>query len=196
MNTKRQQNETVNLNLALSPEEERFISELQSEKFYTKGTIILSEGEIVSQCYHVIKGCIRKYHLKDGEEKTTDFFIETDSIATRPSGIIKVTSKYFLECIEDSTLSVITAEQEDRLYKKFPRFNSLCRISTEQKLEEYQEMFSTFISSSPEERYLNLMNTRPEVLKRVPQYQIASYLGVKPESLSRIRKRLSNQNLH
>lgn len=174
--------------LHLTEEEQQFIDSLQEKLFFPKGTIILSEGQIISRSFHVLSGCVRKFYLKDGEEKTSDFFIEHDST----SGVVGEKSKFFLDCIEDTTVNSVSGDQEKILYEKFPRFQSVCRISTEKKLHEYQEKFSTFISSSPEERYLQLLETRPYLLNRVPQYQLASYLGVKPESLSRIRKRLSS----
>lgn len=176
--------------LSLSEEEQFYINEMQKEVLYKKGTTFLSEGQNIDRSYFVVDGCVRKYYLKDGEEKTTDFFMEKDSITTVIDSSKSMNSKFFLECLEDSTLMVISAQKEEVFYKKFPRFQSLCRISTEQKLEEYQERFSKFIASTPEERYLDILNNRPELLKRVPQYQLASYLGVKPESLSRIKKRL------
>jgi len=76
------------------------------------------------------------------------------------------------------------------MYRLFPSIESLCRIETEKKLGQFRELMAFYLASSPEERYLNLLNTRPNLLTRVPQYQLASYLGVKPESLSRIRGRL------
>ena len=178
--------------LGLSEEEITYIDSIQVISTYPKGKILLSEGQIATKNFYVVAGCVRKYHLKDGEEKTTDFFLEEDSISTSPSRGHHAKSKYFLECLEETTLKVITLEQEEQLYLKFPKFQSMCRISTEKKLEEYQDMLSEFISSSPEERYLRLQETRPDLMNRVPQYQLASYLGVKPESLSRIRKRLTS----
>ncbi len=68
---------------------------------------------------------------------------------------------------------------------------SLCRVSSESNHGRAQEMMASYITKSPEQRYLNLLETRPDLVTRVPQYQLASYLGVKPESLSRIRKRLA-----
>jgi len=177
-------------NLGLSEEEQKFVNELQGQTSYSKGDIILSEGQITNMCFHIVEGCVRKYYLKDGEEKTTDFYIENDSISTKPSGTKQIKSKYYLECVEDTVVTTITSQQEELLYTKFPRFQGMCRISTEHLLDKYQEKFSKFISSSPEERYLHLQETRPDLLNRVPQYQLASYLGIKPESLSRIRKRL------
>jgi len=76
------------------------------------------------------------------------------------------------------------------MYKRFPMLESLSRISLQEELHNYQEMLATYITTSPEERYLNVLKYRPELLNRVPQYQLASYLGVTAESLSRIRKRI------
>lgn len=177
----------------LTVEEKQFVSALQAEIHFSKGSIILCEGQITTKSYYVVKGCVRKYHLKDGEEKTTEFFIEDDPISTKPTGVKQVKSTYNLECVEDTVLTMVTSEQEELIYTKFPRFQSVCRISSEQQLIDYQERFAKFIASSPKERYLNLLDTRPELINRVPQYQLASYLGVKPESLSRIRKRLMDE---
>lgn len=176
--------------LGLTKEEQEYIDKLQKEEFFKKGTVFLAEGQLMRNSYYVIKGCVRKYLLKDGEEKTAEFFLENDSITTGPSGLHNNKATYSLECLEDTTLKVISSVQEEILYNKFPRFQAMCRVSTEKRLEEYQEKFAKFIASSPEERYLDLLENRPELLNRVPQYQLASFLGVKPESLSRIRKRL------
>ena len=93
--------------------------------------------------------------------------------------------------MEDSTLVVCYPDRAEAMFKRFPKFESLCRILTEEDLGKTQEAFATFVISSPEERYLNLLKNRPGLINRVPQYQLASYLGIKPESLSRIRKRIT-----
>jgi len=79
---------------------------------------------------------------------------------------------------------------EKTIFERFPRFETLCRILSEELLAKNQASFDGFKTSTPEQRYLNLLKTRPDLLQRVPQYQIASYLGIEPQSLSRIRKRL------
>jgi len=84
----------------------------------------------------------------------------------------------------------MTQEDENELFRRFPRFERISRIALEEELGNYQEMLANFMMSSPEERYLKLLKNRPDLLDRVPHYQLASYLGVKPESLSRIRKRI------
>lgn len=175
----------------LTPEEMEVVKKLNMEKSAKKGTILLREGDDSTNTFFVLSGCIRQYYLVDGEEKTTEFFTEDQSIF--PAGPSSTISKFYLECVEDTKYTITSASQQKEIYEKFPRFESLCRIATEQEFAEYQEKAAKYMISSPEERYLNLIDTRPDLLNRVPQYQLASYLGVKPESLSRIRKRLSQK---
>jgi DNA-binding MarR family transcriptional regulator len=92
--------------------------------------------------------------------------------------------------VEDSIITVANPEMEKMIFEKFPRFETLCRMLSEELLAKNQASFDNFKNSTPEHRYLNLLETRPDLLQRVSQHQLASYLGIKPESLSRIRKRL------
>ncbi|MEZ5038855.1 MAG: Crp/Fnr family transcriptional regulator [Saprospiraceae bacterium] len=174
----------------LKDKEIEAILDLVSIKTYKKGTLLLSEGEISTKCYFNFKGGVRQYYLKDGEEKTTCFYLENQSITSNTSTALKIPAKHYLECIEDTTLAVMTHEKEEALYRQFPRLESLCRVEMELRLGQYQEMLANYMITTPEERYLNVLKYQPALLSRVPQYQLASYLGVKPESLSRIRKRI------
>ena len=79
------------------------------------------------------------------------------------------------------------------MYLKYPQLETMSRIIADKMMIEYKESFDDFKTSTPEERYQNLVQRKPELIQRVPQYQIASYLGIKPESLSRIRKRISKR---
>ena len=161
-------------------------------KTLKKGSLLLREGQIPQVCYYVFKGCVREYYLVDGEEKTSEFYLEGDSISDDLGKIERRPSRKYWECLEDTTLSVFTQAQEEKMYRLFPRIESLCRIETEKKLGQFRELMAFYLASSPEERYLNLLQTRPNLVNRVPQYQLASYLGVKPESLSRIRGRIQS----
>jgi len=126
-----------------------------------------------------------------GEEKTSNLYLEDDTIHSPASSSDRVASTFTLECLEDCKISVVSFEKEREMYRRFPRFEKMCRISTANQLQEFQEKTAMYMASTPEERYKNLLNDRPELLDRVPQYHLASYLGVKPESLSRIRKRIA-----
>lgn len=178
-----------NPHFKLTKEEQVAIDKLNAEKTFEKGTILIAKGDQFKKSYYVLKGCIRKYYLIDGEEKTTFFYTENQTVLISKNDK-NDTSKFYLECIEETTCSVTTYAQEEALYKRFPRFQELCRITTEKELNKYQEMFDTYMISTPEQRYLKLLKNNKDLINRVPQYQLASYLGVKPESLSRIRKRI------
>lgn len=160
---------------------------------YPKGTILLREGEISSEAYFVLEGCVRQYFLIDGEEKTNNFFTEEQWVISMQSMTYSSPSKHFLECVDECTLVVGNREKEELLYAQFPKLATISRRVMEKVFAEQQELSGSYFTDTPEERYVNLMQTRPELLQRIPQYMIASYVGVKPESLSRIRKRLAQK---
>ncbi|MFY7997462.1 MAG: Crp/Fnr family transcriptional regulator [Candidatus Kapaibacteriota bacterium] len=174
----------------LGEEEIREIAENIPVQDFKKGAILLKEGEIADKCYFVLKGCVRQYHCVDDEEKTTAFFTEKQAVVSFASYSQRIPGKHYWSCVEDSTLIIGSLDHEQEMYQKFPKLAAITRALVEQDFGKTQEDFATFITSSPEERYLNLLESRPELLHRAPQHQIASYLGVTPESLSRIRKRL------
>lgn len=159
-------------------------------KAFKKGTVLLKEGQVAKLCYFVLKGCIRQYYLVDGEEKTTNFFTEGQPVTPYEGTFKKVPSKFYLSCVEDVIVSVGTPEDEALFFEKFPHLEPARSMAIEEELGKSMDKFSSYILNGPEERYLNLLKNRPELLDRVPQYQLASYLGVTPESLSRIRKRI------
>lgn len=156
---------------------------------YKKGKVLLREGQLGNVCYFVLQGCVRQYYLTDGDEKTTNFF--TEGMPVNATFVFEnKASKCFLVCNEDCILVEGRPEDEQFFMQAMPRMETISRKGVEFELHKNQETFAEFMISSPEERYLNLLNTRVELLDRVPQYQLASYLGVTPESLSRIRKRI------
>jgi CRP-like cAMP-binding protein len=101
-----------------------------------------------------------------------------------------VPSKFYLSCVEDVIVTIGTPEDEVAFFEKFPRLEPAKNLAIEEELGKTMDQFTSYLLNSPEERYLNLLKTRADLLDRVPQYQLASYLGVTPESLSRIRKRI------
>jgi CRP-like cAMP-binding protein len=139
----------------------------------------------------VLEVCVRQYFLVDGEEKTNNFFTEEQWVISMQSMTNNTPSKHFLECVSECTLVVGNREKEEQLYRQHPKLETVSRKVMEKVFAEQQELSGSYFTDTPEERYLNLMRTRPELLQRIPQYLIASYIGVKPESLSRIRKRLT-----
>jgi CRP-like cAMP-binding protein len=179
--------------ISLTEDEKNAIVSLDIFRSIKKGTTLLKEGQKSNNSYFVLKGCIRKYYTIDGEEKTTAFFTEMEAL-TPHCVISKTPSEYYISCIEDSILLVSDSDMEEEINKKFPKFEIMCRILSEELLAKQQIDFDEFKTSSPEQRYLNLLQKRPDLLQRVPQHQLASYLGIKPQSLSRVRARLIEKN--
>ena len=175
--------------ISLTEEEKHALLSLDLFRSVKKGTVLLKEGQKSQDSYFVLKGCIRAYYIIDGEEKTTAFYTEMEAL-TPHCVINKTPSEYYISCLEDSILTVTNPEMEADGFKNYPKFESLCRILSEKLLAEQQINFDEFKTSSPEQRYLNLLQKRPDLIQRVPQHQLASYLGIKPQSLSRLRARI------
>lgn len=177
----------------LSDAEIRGILESLNLKTFKKGAVLLREGQIAELCHFVLKGCVRQYYLVDGTERTTNFYTEGEPVAPYSGDFEGKPSKFYLECVEDCILTASPPGAQGELFKKFPQFEAISRTATEHEWSKSQDRFAAFILNSPEQRYLELLKTRPDLLDRVPQYQLASFLGVAPESLSRIRRRISGK---
>ena len=176
--------------MPISQEEIEAIVETMTIKQYKKGTVLLKEGQISTEVYFVLDGCVRQYYLVDGEEKTNNFFTEEQWVISMNSFSQNKPSNHYLDCCLESSLVVGNREKEENLYKRFPKLETVSRKEMEKVFAEQQEMLSSYTTDTAEQRYLKLLKSRPDLFQKIPQYQIASYVGVKPESLSRIRKRL------
>lgn len=161
---------------------------------FKKGHLLLKEGNISKACYAVIRGCVREFYVKDGLEKTTAFFTEGDYVNSFSSYTNQIPSKHYLECSEDCLLTVGNQSLADQMCERIPRLTEFIKTETEKDAGALQERMAFFMTSSPEERFSDLMENKPSLMNRVPQHQIASYLGVTPESLSRIKKRTYQKN--
>ncbi|MBC3887413.1 cyclic nucleotide-binding domain-containing protein [Acetobacterium paludosum] len=162
---------------------------------YEKGTILLRQGDISSKCYLVLNGCVRQYSYGvEGKEITNDFFTEEQSVTLFKSYKLRLPSDYSLSCVEKTTLLIGDADLEEKMYEEYPVLQNITRSMLELNLGETQDASARFMSKTPEERYRSLVEQRPGLINRVPQHQLASYLGITPESLSRIKKRLSQDS--
>lgn len=180
--------------ITLTEEEKERLLEQNLIRNCKKDTILLEEGEVAKNCYLVLKGCVRSYYLLDGEEKITEFYTENQPI-TPVSYTTGDPSEYFLDCIEDCIISIGSPERTEELFEKIPRMKSISLIISSELLADQQISFHNYKNLPPEKRYFKLLETRPGLCSRVPQYMLASYLGIKPQSLSRIRKRISDNKI-
>lgn len=158
-----------------------------------KNEILLREGELSNEFYFIIKGCVRLYYDTDAEEKTAFFYVENMFVSSYESFTKQTPSKHNLQAIEESTLAVITTETAQQLLELSPKFQFLAMLMMEEELIVYQEIISSFITLNAEERYLELIKNKPDLAQRIPQHQLATFLGVTAETLSRIRKRISEK---
>ncbi|MDI9341602.1 MAG: Crp/Fnr family transcriptional regulator [Sediminibacterium sp.] len=181
--------EFISKYISLTKDEKNAILTLDIFRTFKKGAILLKVGQKSQEHYFVLKGCIRKYYIINGEEKTTAFYTEMEGL-TPNCTINNTPSEYFINCIEDSILIVANKDMGVELNTKFPKFQQMCGILSEELLAKQQINFDEFKTSSPEQRYLNLLQNRPDLIQRVPQHQLASYLGITPVSLSRLRARI------
>jgi CRP-like cAMP-binding protein len=177
--------------MPLSEEETKAIVETMLIRTYKKGTILLREGQVSTEAYFVLEGCVRQFYIVDGEERTADFFTEEQWVISINSFSQNAPSNHFMACCLDSTLVVGNRQKEEDLYRRFPKLETISRKVMELVFAEQQAKMASYTIDTPEQRYLKLMKSRPDLLQRIPQYQLASYIGVKPESLSRIRKRIA-----
>jgi CRP-like cAMP-binding protein len=179
--------------ISLTEDEKNALVSLDLFRSVKKGTILLKEGQKSKESYFALKGCMRVYYIIAGEEKTTAFYTEMEAL-TPPCVINKTPSEYYVSCIEDSLLLVSNTDMEAETNAKFPKFELMCRKLSEELLAKQRIDFDEFKTSSPEQRYLNLLQKRPDLIQRIPQHQLASYLGVKPQSLSRLRARITEKS--
>lgn len=175
--------------ITLTEEEKNAILSLDLFRSLKKGTTLLEKGQKSKNNYFVLKGCIRVYYIIDGEERTTAFYTEMEGL-TPPSVISKTPSEYYVSCVEDSIVLISNSDMEAEINSRFPKFELMCRVLSEELLAKQRIDFDEFKTSSPEQRYLNLLEKRPDLIQRVPQHQLASYLGIQPQSLSRLRARI------
>ncbi|GAB3832802.1 Crp/Fnr family transcriptional regulator [Hymenobacter jeollabukensis] len=148
---------------------------------------LLAPGQVAGRIYFVESGLARGYYLHEGREANTWFMHEGDFLISIVSFLTRTVSQEFIELLEDSVLYSISYEQLQQLYCDFPEFNYVGRMLTEHYYVLSEQRTQQLRLLRAEQRYAQLVHTFPEVLQRVPLKHLASYLGVTPETISRIR---------
>lgn len=156
-------------------------------------TILLEEREVSKKLFIIEKGCVRVWFNNNGKDITTQFFFENQSVASIESFMKQFPSPVFIETIEPSVLWWIHKNDIDKILeeiKEIPELRDQFINKLFQRTFDYIKHFVSFIKDSPIQRYLNLMEEKPQIIQRVPQHYIASYLGVSTVHLSRIKSKL------
>jgi CRP-like cAMP-binding protein len=162
-------------------------------KSYKKRENYVSEGQICHEVGFILRGAFRQYCIIEGEEKTTFFYFENQFVTNYESFVSQSPSNVTIEAMEDVQILTFNKETLDRLYRLYPAFETFGRLIAEQVYICAMHRLNTFLLNTPEQRYLHFLKSDDSklILERVPQHYIASYLGITPVSLSRIRNRIT-----
>ncbi|MFT4986687.1 MAG: CRP-like cAMP-binding protein [Glaciecola sp.] len=182
--------ENIKLYASLSEQEIQLLRNAVDKKVYAKSEIIFTEGNVSDEIYFVTKGCVRLFYNVDGTDKTAFFYTEGKFICAGESYTFNIPASENYQAVEQTEIFVFTKSKIDVLLKEVPKFEIIARIATENELITSQKVIASFVTKSAEERYIDLLNTQGELFQRVPQQYIASFLGVSPETLSRIKTRV------
>lgn len=170
------------------------IEHLFIQKDIPDKTILLSEGEISKHIYFINKGALRLWNNDDGRDITVQIFFENQIVSSFESFYLEKASNFSLESIENANITQLSRESLNLLINEFPTLNTCITDIVCERFIDYTNFFLSRIKDSPEKRYQDIVNNEPELIQRVPHHYIASYLGITPVSLSRIRTRLKKDN--
>lgn len=179
--------------ITLSPAEVDTVTSLFKEKTYKKGDFFLEEGRICKQVGFVAKGLMRYYINHNGEEKIYDFSQENEFVCNYESFLPQIPSSKNIQALEDSIVFVISHADLQLFYTNVRGGERFGRIAIEMVFVKLLEDISALYTETPELRYERFLKKHADLQQRISQYHIASFVGVKPQSLSRIRKRNSTQ---
>ncbi|MFN8438834.1 MAG: Crp/Fnr family transcriptional regulator [Cytophagales bacterium] len=181
--------------ITLDKEEQEYFINMLVVKQFKKKELILQQGQVCNYTYFINKGCLRYYYLVEGKENTAQFFFENGWYTDFESFLSGKPSHQNIETLEKTELLMLSSKHIQQLYMDVPKFERFGRQMAEHAFLGIRGRTEMLENLSAEERYLKLLKERPKVVERIPQHYIASYLGVQPESLSRIRNRISNQRI-
>jgi CRP-like cAMP-binding protein len=178
--------------IPLTDEETALIVEKFRPRLYRKRQYVLQEGDTCTQFNFVVKGCLRMYKIDEqGAVHILQFATENHWISDLGSFHSEKTSALNIDALEDSMVLQINKADLIAIYLQSSKFNRIFRVLIENAYISLQKRLLQYISSSAEERYQSFQETYPDLANRLPQTQIASFLGITPEFLSRLRGRLS-----
>lgn len=184
----------INRSTTFSKEELVIFHDLLEHKKVKKKTHLLRAGDVCNFEAYVIKGCLRTYYIdENGSEVILQFGIEDWWVSDLASFHDQKPSQLFIETIEDCELFIFTPQTKEELLFKVPKFERVFRLMIQRNLSATQNRLVRTIAQDAEHKYLTFIEKYPTIPQRVPQLYIASYLGISPEFLSKLRKKLAQQ---
>lgn len=178
--------------LPLNEEEKSAVEEYFKERRVKRRQFILQEGDICKHNTFIVEGCFRMYMVDEkGKEHNLQFAVENWWIGDIGSFHSEKPSRLYIEAIENSIILQCKKEDQLKLFVDYPKFNRIFRVLAENAMVSLQNRILQNISSTAEDRYLDFVERYPNFFNRISNVQIASYLGVTPEFLSAIRKKIA-----
>ncbi|TXD49244.1 Crp/Fnr family transcriptional regulator [Polaribacter sp. IC073] len=175
------------------PKDLEFFYAALNEITVGKGQFLLKPGTNIKHEYFVIKGCLKAYYMDDkGSKHIIQFAIENWWVGDFDAFYNHVPSKLYIEAIEDSQLLSITNNSLEKIYTEAPIFERYFRILTTQAFISQRKRILSTLEKNTQERYLEFCTSYPNIEDRVANYDIANYLGVSPENLSRVRRQIKS----
>lgn len=182
---------TIERIIRLDTVEKKFLTGIFSERNYSRGDFFLKEGQVCKEVGFIEKGIVRYFINNDGEELNYGFGKEYDFVCNYESFLDHSASTKNIQFIEDAVLLVMSYGNLQELYEHVKEGQKFGRLVCERIFVEALRQITSLYTHEPEERYIQFLRYYPDLQQRIPQYYISSYVGVKPQSLSRIRKRLA-----
>ncbi len=175
-------------------EEDILLSKLEYRK-YLKGQYIVQQGDVCKYTSFVITGCTRTFNVDlDGQEHIVMFSIEDWWTSDMGSFITQTPADYNVQCIEDTEVIQFPYQNQESMFQEIPRLERFFRLIIERAFVASQKRIVRSFSLSAKEQYLHFRNEYPKIEQRIPQYMIASYLGITKEFLSKIKSQLANKS--
>ena len=183
------------LKSTISESDFQSLSSLLIEKTVEKGETLLRAGDICNHSFFVESGLLRSYSLDaGGKEHVIQFAPENWIISDRSSVLFREPSEFYIDAIEKTSIIMFDNDFVDKASEISPKYREFNQKALNNHIRHQQQRINRLLSATAEERYLNFIELYPNISLRVPQWMIASYLGITPESLSRVRKELSRKN--
>jgi len=180
--------------IAFTQDEQAIIKTYLTPKKLRKKQYLLQEGDVCKVIAFVEKGALREYSISEnGAEHIIQFALEGWTISDLYSFLTGEPATYNIDALEDSELVLISKAAQDELLKKVPKYETYTRLQLTGAYLAMQKRVTSIISLSLEQRYANLTSVYPNIIQRVPQHMIASYMGLTPETLSRVRRKMTGK---
>jgi CRP-like cAMP-binding protein len=185
---------TIRSFIPLSSQDEEIVRRLFHKKTFKKGDHLLQAGGVCRYIIFIETGLVRYYINSDGEEHTTYFNKEGEFVCDYMSFLPQGPSYVNIQALEDTTIFVISFNDIQQFYKEVEHGERFGRLGIEQVFVSVINQIKSLYTDPPEVRYSQFLSNFPDIGQRIPQYYIASYVGIKPQSLSRIRKRIAGKH--